>query len=151
MTLKRKQKTQDTQNNKKSKAFHYAPSPSYIWIIHRPPHHPPTSPHSMCCARLPGTLLGYMWNIHQPPPTACAVPDSLVYSVPSLIITKFCFLTTMAHTNLHVEGLGASPCVNKIHFPPDCAECCWVPRYQPRKVHCCEAMCARILQYILLW
>ena len=41
-------KTQDTQNNKKSKAFHYAPSPSYI------------------C------------NIHRPPPTAYAAPDSLV-------------------------------------------------------------------------
>ena len=66
MTLKRKQKTQDTKNNKKSKSFHYAPSPSYYMkhVLQQAPwyltrlyvRHPPTSPHSMCCARLPGLL-----------------------------------------------------------------------------------------------
>ena len=142
MTLNKNRKHKILKITKNQKHFITPPPhPIYVTSTDLPPQH--------VLRQTPWYLTRLYVNIHQPPPTACAAPDSLVSSVPSLI-TKFCFLTTMAHTNLHVEGLGASPCVNKIHFPPDCAECCWVPRYQSRKVHCCEAMCARILQYILL-
>ena len=54
-------------NSKKKQSISLRPLP----ILYM--RHPPTSPHSMCCARLPGTLLGYIWNFHHLPPRASSL------------------------------------------------------------------------------
>ena len=85
--------------------------------------------HFFSPARLPGNLKG-------------------CFSVLSLIITKFS--TIMWLTQFIIEGIWPGPSVNQINLFPNCVERCHVPRHQPRQVHSCHAVSARILKDILL-
>ena len=58
--------------------------------------------------------------------------------------------TIMWLTQFIIEGIWPGPSVNQINLFPNCVERCHVPRHQPRQVHSCHAVSARILKDIIL-